>query len=345
MNLRELDTRSREIFRQVVETYLETGSPVGSRTLSRDRDAKLSAASIRNVMADLEQAGLLYAPHTSAGRMPTEGGLRLFVDGLMEVGDVSGADRAQLESQCAASGRGLEEVLSEATSALSGLSRCAGIISVPQYSSPLRHVEFVGLSGRRGLVILVHEDGSVENRVVELPAGLPPSALIRASNFLNARIQGCTFEELRETVTQELLAHKAEIDALSAKVVEAGLANTLENSAGTATLIVRGRANLLDGAPALEQLERLRLLFDDLESKEDLLQLLELTLSGQGVRIFIGAENKLFSLSGSTVVVSPYVNGAGRIVGAVGVIGPTRINYARIIPLVDYTAKMIGRIL
>lgn len=346
MRLDELSTRSRDIFRQIVETYLETGDPVGSRTVSRLPSVGLSPASVRNVMADLEDAGLLSAPHTSAGRVPTALGLRIFVDGLLEVGDLSADERRNIEAQCRAAGRRMEDVLGEATAALSGLSHCAGLVSVQKTShSPLRHIEFVHLSPGRALAVLVNEDGAVENRLMDVPLGLPPSALVQAANYLNARIIGKTLDEAREVIERELDEKKAALDDLTSEVVAAGIATWSGGRDGESGLIVRGWGNLLEDVQAQEDLERVRRLFDELETKRDLLRLLDLAKQADGVRIFIGAENNLFSLSGSSVIVSPYTDAQEKIIGVIGVIGPTRLNYARIIPMVDYTAKIIGRFL
>src|SRR5690606_24431908 len=324
----------------------ETGDPVGSRTVSRLPNVGLSPASVRNVMADLEEAGLLSAPHTSAGRVPTALGLRMFVDGLLEVGDLSAAERENIEAQCRAAGRRMEDVLAEATAALSGLSRCAGLVSVQKAShAPLRHIEFVHLSPGRALVVLVNSDGVVENRLMDVPLGLPPSALIQAANYLNARINGRTLDEAREVIERELEEKKAALDDLTSEVVAAGLATWTGGQEGETGLIIRGWGNLLEDVQAQEDLERVRRLFDELETKRDFLRLLDLAKQADGVKIFIGAENNLFSLSGSSVIVSPYTDAQEKIIGVIGVIGPTRLNYARIIPMVDYTAKIIGRFL
>lgn len=339
----ELNERSREIFRQIVETYLETGEPVGSRNLSQRTALGLSPASIRNVMADLEQMGLLAAPHASAGRLPTHLGLRMFVDGLLELGDLPEHERLDIERRVAGSGRSFEDVLTQATTLLSGLSRCAGVVLAPKLDAPLKHIEFVSLGPGRALVVLVTENGAVENRVIDLPAGLTHSALIEAANYLNARLRGRTVDEAREEIMREIAERRAELDELAAGVVAAGLATWSNDAQGL--LIVRGQAHLLEDLKAQEDLERVRLLFDDLETKSDVIQLLELAKKGDGVRIFIGSESKLFSLSGSSLVISPYMNSQQRIVGVIGVIGPTRLNYARIVPMVDYTAKMVGRLL
>jgi heat-inducible transcriptional repressor len=342
--IRELNERSREIFRLIVDGYVATGEPVGSRTLSRRLAQNLSPATIRNVMADLEEVGLLYSPHTSAGRLPTEAGLRLFVNGLLEVGGLGEEERRSLESLCVARGKSLEGVLEEATAALSGLSHCAGIVVVPKYDRPLKHLEFVYLAPGRALVVMVTEDGLVENRVIEIPPGLPPAALISASNYLNARLIGRTFEEALSEIREEIDSHRAQLDELTAKLVEAGLASWAGGNDGR-TLIVRGQANLLEDVTALADLERLRAIFEMLETRETMVRLLEASQQGEGVQIFIGAENHLFGIAGCSMVIAPYQNSRERIVGAIGVIGPTRINYARIIPMVDYTAKMIGRLI
>jgi len=339
-----LDTRSLAIFREIVEAYVETGEPVGSRTLSRRLGIALSPATIRNVMADLEHAGLLYAPHTSAGRLPTERGLRMFVDGLLEYGQLSEEERSAIASQCDAAGRSLEDALEQASTLLSGLSQAAGLVLAPKSDSALRHIEFVALGEGRVLVVLVTADGLVENRVIEAPPGLPPSALTQAANYLNNRLVGRTLEELRRLVEEEIANHRAELDALTSKVVEAGLA-TWAGGAKGGSLIVRGRAKLLQDVTAIERLSSIQTLFERLETKETLVRLLDLANRAEGVQIFIGAENTLFEMSGCAMIVSPYRDSRSHIVGAIGVIGPTRINYGRIIPIVDYTARLIGRMM
>jgi heat-inducible transcriptional repressor len=336
-----LNERSRSIFRHIVEAYVESGEPIGSRTLARQLNIELSPASIRNVMADLEMAGLLYATHRSAGRMPTEAGLRFFVDGLLEVGHLDEEERKSIEAHCVAGGT-VEELLTEAISALSGLSRCAGLVVAPTDDSPLRHIEFVKLGPARMLFVIVTEDGSVENRVIEMAEDVPASTITQAVNYLNSRLTGRTLKEAVVDIRAELESHRAELDELTARVVETGLATW--SGEDRHSLIVRGQANLLDDVTALDDLERIRTLFDALETKREFARLLDLAVKAEGVRIFIGAENELFSLAGCSLVVAPYVNGRDQIVGALGVIGPTRLNYARIIPLVDYTAKVIGRL-
>jgi heat-inducible transcriptional repressor len=342
----ELNDRSREIFRQIVETYLMTGEPVGSRNLSRLLPMSLSPASIRNVMADLEAAGLIFAPHTSAGRLPTETGLRFFVDAMMEIGDVTAEERAHVEAQmkAAASGHTLETALTEASALLSGVSRGAGVVVTSKSNARLKHIEFVRLDPTRALVVLVSEDGSVENRLLDLPAGLPASALVEAGNFLNARIQGRTLSDVRQELETRRSEMERELDTITARLVEAGLATAVGNAASR-QLIVRGQANLLDDLKAAEDLERIRLLFSDLETQTDVIDLLSRAEGGEGVRIFIGSENKLFSLSGSSLIVAPFEDQHRKVVGVLGVIGPTRLNYARIVPMVDYTAQLVSRML
>jgi heat-inducible transcriptional repressor len=342
----DLNDRSREIFRQIVESYLATGEPVGSRNLSRILPMTLSPASVRNVMADLEAAGLIFAPHTSAGRLPTELGLRFFVDAMMEIGDVSTEERSRIEAQmrAAASGHTLDTALAEASAILSGLSRGAGVVVASKSNARLRHIEFVRLDPARALVVLVSEDGSVENRLLDLPPGLPAGALVEAGNFLNARVRGKTLMDLKAEVETRRSEMERQLDALTAKLVEAGLATTV-GSAEARHLIVRGQANLLEDLKAAEDLERIRLLFSDLETQTDVIDLLARAEGADGVRIFIGSENKLFSLSGSSMIAAPFRDGSQKIVGVLGVIGPTRLNYARIVPMVDYTAKVVSRIL
>jgi heat-inducible transcriptional repressor len=347
LGLAQLNERSREIFRQIVESYLATGEPVGSRNLSRILPMTLSPASVRNVMSDLEQLGLVYAPHTSAGRLPTEIGLRFFVDALMQIGDLTEQDRKAIEAQVAASGqaKSVEGVLTEASGLLSGLSRAAGVVLTAKANPRLKHVEFVQLEPERALVILVAEDGQVENRVLTIPIGMPLSALTEAGNFVNARIRGRTLEEARAEIATTLKQGEAELDQLTQKIVAAGLASWSGGESDERKLIVRGQAHLLEDLRALDDLERVRLLFDDLETRREVIDLLGRAEQAEGVRVFIGSENKLFSLSGSSTIVAPYHDASGHIVGVLGVIGPTRLNYARIVPMVDYTAKVVSKLL
>jgi heat-inducible transcriptional repressor len=346
--LSQLDDRSREIFRRIVDGYLSSGEPLGSRNLSKIIPMALSPASVRNVMADLEGLGLIYSPHTSAGRLPTEVGLRFFVDAMLQVGDLTPQEQAAIEGQVsnAASGaKSVDDVLAQASQMLSGLSRGAAVVTTSKGARQLKHIEFVRLEPTRALVVLVSEDGAVENRVLPLPPGLPASALSEASNYLNARIRGRTLGEVRTEIEAAEKLARQELDELTQRLVQAGLASWAGLEGDNQQLIVRGQANLLDDLRAADDLERIRLLFADLETKKDVIDLLGRAETGEGVRIFIGSENKLFSLSGSSMIAAPFRDGNRKIVGVLGVIGPTRLNYARIVPMVDYTAKVVGRLL
>ena len=343
--LKDLNDRSRDVFRAVVESYLESGGPVGSRTLTRSLSEKVSAATVRNVMQDLEYLGLLDSPHVSAGRVPTQMGLRMFVDGLLEVGDLNVNDREKIDATLGRNAGDVGGMLDRVGAALSGVTQGASLVLTPKHEAEIRHIEFVSLAHDRALVVLVFSDGHVENRLFTPPPGQTPSSMREAANFLNALIEGKTLSEVQRQIQKEISARRQEIDSLAHAMIESGLAVWEEEGSEQARLIVRGRANLLAETGAAEELERIRTLFDDLERKRDIAEFLELTEDGEGVRIFIGSENKLFSLSGSSLVVSPYMNADRKIIGAVGVIGPTRLNYGRIVPIVDYTAQLVGKLL
>ncbi|WP_188673989.1 heat-inducible transcriptional repressor HrcA [Neptunicoccus cionae] len=344
--LDNLNARSREVFRLLVESYLESGEPVGSRTLTRSLSEKVSAATIRNVMQDLEFLGLLDSPHVSAGRIPTHMGLRLFVDGLLEVGNLSTDERRSIDASMHSNSEDLTGALDRAGSLLSGLTHSASVVLAPKTEAPIKHIEFVSLSPDKALVVLVMADGQVENRIFTPPIGQTPSAMREAANFLNAVLAGHTVSDLKSVVETEVTRRRQELDTLAQKLIEAGVAVWAEEKNGTPDrLIVRGRSNLLEETATEADLDRIRTLFDDLERKQDIAQFLDLTEQGEGVRIFIGSENKLFSLSGSSLVVSPYMNADRKVIGAVGVIGPTRLNYGRIVPIVDYTAQLVSRMM
>ncbi len=341
-----LNDRSREIFKRIVDTYLATGEPVGSRQVSRLLPMTLSPASVRSIMQDLEELGLIFAPHTSAGRLPTHSGLRFFVDALLEIGDLGETERRRIEAElkAASKSRTFEAALGEATTLLSGLTRGACVVVTSRDNARLKHIEFIRLEPERALAILVAEDGSVENRVVHTPCGLPVSALVEAGNYLSARIRGRTLADARADIEAERRAAETELDQLTERLVDAGLASWAGLQGEGGQLIVRGQANLLDDLNAAEDLERVRSLFADLETKTDVIDLLHRAESGEGVRIFIGSENKLFSLSGSSMVAAPFRDSAQRIVGVLGIIGPTRLNYARVVPMVDFTARVISQL-
>ncbi|WP_164661489.1 heat-inducible transcriptional repressor HrcA [Tropicibacter sp. Alg240-R139] len=342
--LDDMNDRSREVFRLIVEGYLDSGEPVGSRTLTRTLSEKVSAATIRNVMQDLEFLGLLDSPHVSAGRVPTQMGLRMFVDGLLEVGDLNVADRKKIDATVDSNSSDVSGLLDRVGSVLSGVTQGASLVLTPKHEAEIKHIEFVSLAHDRALVVLVFADGHVENRLFTPPPGQTPSSMREAANFLNSLIEGRTLSEVSTVIQSQITARKQEIDVLARAMVEGGLAVWDAEGQDSARLIVRGRANLLADTGQEEELERIRSLFDDLERKRDIAEFLELTEDGDGVRIFIGSENKLFSLSGSSLVVSPYMNADRKIIGAVGVIGPTRLNYGRIVPIVDYTAQLVGKL-
>lgn len=350
--LSDLNDRSREIFRLLVETYLETGEPVGSRTLSKRVPSRLSAASIRNVMQDLEQLGLLDSPHVSAGRRPTHSGLRLFVDGMMEFGGLTPEEKQTIEKSVSGDLGSIEKVLDQAGAALSGLSNAASLVLAPKTDAPVKHLDFVALGGGQVLVVMVKEDGQIENRLIDEPKGLTPSAMREAANYLNAQLRGRTLMEANQDLGAMIDARRRELGQIANRLVDAGLATWTDTLTDAETpdfapdrLIIRGQANLLTENDLEKDIERMRLLFEDLERKRDLAQLVDLTAEGDGVRVFIGAENKLFSMAGSSLIISPYMNAERKVVGAIGVIGPTRMNYGRIVPIVDYTARLMGQIL
>ncbi len=343
--LEEMNDRTREVFRRVVEGYLAHGDPVGSRTLTREMSEKVSAATIRNVMQDLEYLGLLDSPHVSAGRIPTQLGLRMFVDGLLEVGDLKAEDRDAIDGSLGDGVPDVGGILDRVGSALSGATHGASLVLAPKQEAPIRHIEFVSLGHDRALVVLVFANGHVENRVFTPPPGQTAGSMREAANFLNSIVQGHTLSELGTVVAREIAHRRQELDSAARELVEGGAAYWEDEGGSYERLIVRGRANLLEDSAEEEELERIRTLFDDLERKRDIAEFLELTETGEGVRIFIGSENKLFSLSGSSLVVSPYMNADRKIIGAVGVIGPTRLNYGRIVPIVDYTAQLVGRLI
>lgn len=343
----ELNDRSREIFRVIVDTYLETGQAVGSRTISKISGMDLSAASIRNYMADLEDLGLLYAPHTSAGRLPTQTGLRFYIDGLMEIGGLSAKERKEIESSCMTKGRSLNEVLTEATNLLSGLSSCASLIVAPKMNASIRQIQFIQLDPRKILAVIVLENGLVENRVMDVPQDVPVSCLIAASNYLNAKISGKTILEAQKDISLEMGENRTQLDKITTDLVALGIAipSQVARQKQEGYLIVRGQSRLLEDVKALEELERARALLNHLEEQKNMLSLLESLGNAQGVQIFIGTENKIFDQSGWSLIISPYRNLEEKIIGAIGVIGPTRLDYDRIIPMVDYTSRVVGRLL
>ena len=344
----KLDDRTRDIFRRIVESYLREGEPVGSRNLSKMLPTSLSPASVRNVMSDLETLGLIYAPHISAGRLPTEQGLRFFVDAFMDTGEVTDEERALIQNQLGAESNHAhtEQLLTEASQMLSHMSNGAGLVLAAKRDGAMKHIEFVRLEDTKALAVLVWESGEVENRVIDVPAGMTASQLAEAANYLNHHARGQTLGDVRLTLDRRRGELRAELDELSASLVERGLAVwSGANDGHPRQLIVRGRSNLLENLTDAEEIERTKLLLDDLERKDEIINVLDMAEEGSGVRIFIGSENRLFSLSGSSLVVAPYRDTNRRVIGALGVLGPTRLNYARIVPMVDYTAQLVSRMI
>ena len=339
--LTDLSDRARDIFRLVVEGYLESGQPVGSKALAGEGGVNLSPASIRSVLAELEQRGLLAAPHTSAGRMPTETGLRLFVDAMMQVAEPTREERAAIEQRLAEPGP-IERALEETSALLSDLSGAAGMVMVPTREPKLAQISLTALDANRVLAVLVGEDGHIENRIIALPVEALGTSLEQASNYLTARCSGRTLAQAASMVEKEIASGKSALDEASRDLVQRGLAVWSEDASNRPVLIVRGQANLLDET-ALGDIERVRSLLDDLESKQSVAGLLERARRADAMRIFIGSENRLFSLSGSSVIASPYRDREGKVVGVLGVIGPTRLNYARVVPMVDFTARSLGK--
>jgi heat-inducible transcriptional repressor len=337
----ELTHRMRDIFGLVVEAYLERGLPIGSKALSGN--ISLSPASIRGVMQELEERGLLTHPHTSAGRIPTESGLRLFVDGIMQAATPDLRERREIERQIARD-QPIEDALAAASAALSGLSQAAGVVLAPKRELRLKQLSFVQLNATRALAILVGADGTVENRIVSLDGTTTSSALTEVSNFINERLAGLTLAEAETRLRAEIREHKEAIDSAAAELVASGLAAWSQDHARRPVLIVRGHANLIDTSAA-EDLERVRRLLDELEEAQEIASLLESARDAPGCRIFIGSENRMFALSGSSVIAAPYRGSQGEVVGVVGVIGPTRLNYARVVPMVDFTAKALTRLM
>lgn len=343
--LEQMNDRSREVFRRVVEGYLADGEPVGSRTLTRTLNEKISAATIRNVMQDLEYLGLLNSPHASAGRVPTQLGLRMFVDGLLEMTELDQNDREKLNATLGQEEQDVGSLLNSVGAALSGVTQGASLVLAPKHEAPVKHIEFISLAPDRALAVLVFADNHVENRVFTPPLGQTPSSMREAANFLNTLAEGRTLGELSRLIRAEIHVRRQQLDQLARDMMESGLALWENEEERHERLIVRGRANLLADQAVTEDLERIKTLFDDLERKRDIAEFIDLTEHGEGVRIFIGSENKLFSLSGSSLVISPYMNADRKIIGAVGVIGPTRLNYGRIVPIVSYTAQLLGKLI
>lgn len=343
MFLQDLNTRAQAVLRLVVDSYVASGEAVGSRTLSKELarylGLELSAATIRNTMAELEEAGLLYSPHTSAGRLPTDAALRLVVNNLLEVRPMDALAQADMAQRLEQNGADGAQKLERASQALASLTQCAGLVAAPKLDRPIRQVEFVSLGPGRVLAVWVAEDGGVENRLLESDPRLTPSDLQRAGNYLTHHLYGRSLHEAKAAIAQEIALRKDELNGLTQKLVEQGLA-VPSNTDGI--VIVRGQNQLLNDVREMRELDQLRRIFDTLEQRETLLKLVEQTQVAEGVQIFIGAENELFNHSGCAMIVAPYTNKQQQVIGAIGVIGPARLNYGRIIPMVDFTAKILS---
>lgn len=343
MLFQDLNPRSQTILRLVVDSYVRHGAAVGSSSLSGDLarmlGRELSPATIRNAMAEMEEAGILYSAHTSAGRLPTDAGLRLFVDHLLEVRTTDADIQAEMEQHLDIGHHSLPHALEKASTALSSLSQCAGLVAAPKKDRPFKQVEFVSLSSTQALVVWVAGDGSVENRLITVDPAIKPSDLQKAADYMNRHLYGKTLSQARSQIRDDIAHHRHALDSLTQNLVEQGLVIPNEE---TGLVIVRGQAHLLNDIKEVAELERLRKLFATLEHHETLLNLVEETGRSDGVQIFIGAQSHLFDHSGCAMIVAPYKNTQQHVIGAIGVIGPARMNYGRIIPMVDFTAKLLS---
>jgi len=340
----ELSDRSKQIFKSVVETYLKTGSPSGSETILKKGGVNLSSSSIRLILANLQKEGLLFAPHTSAGRLPTDKGMRFFVDGLLEFGRLSKNEKENIKNQCQSRGSSFQEVLNEASKTISGLSNCAGIVVAPKFLNKIKHIEFIRLNSNQIMSIIASENGLVENRILNSKNNYNESTLKQASNYLNSNFVGKTIDQIKTIISKEIKNTKNKLDSLATKLVNEGIIEIVPNLE-TPYIFLHGQSSLLEEEVISKDLDQIRNLFDDIENKSNFLNVIENTSKGQGVQIFIGSQNFLFKHSGLSMVMAPYKNNEQKIIGAIGVVGPMRLNYAKIVPLVDYTSKIVGRML
>ena len=340
----DLSDKSKHVFKSVIESYLETGEPVGSETLLKKFGINISASAVRSILANLQKEGLLFAPHVSAGRLPTDKGMRYFVDGLLEFGRLTKDERESIKSQCQTKGASFEDVLDEASKTLSGLSKCAGFIVAPKYQNKIKHIEFVKLNNKQIMSIIANENGLVENRILDTDNNYDENTLKQVSNYLNSKYTGNTFDEIKSFISEEIQNYQIEFDSLSKKLVQEGIIEIAPNSENP-YIFLHGQSSLLKDEMIAKNLDKIRLLFDNIENKSNFINILDSTKKGKGVQIFIGSQNILFNHSGLSVVMAPYKNNKQKIIGTIGVLGPMRINYARIVPLVDYTSKVVGRIL
>ena len=340
----ELSDRSKQIFISVVETYLETGSPSGSETILKKGGIDLSSSSIRLILANLQKAGLLFAPHTSAGRLPTDKGMRLFVDGLLEFGRLTKDEQENIKQQCLSKGASFQEVLNEASKMISGLSNHAGIVVAPKYQNDIKHIEFIRLNQNQVMSIIASTTGQVENRIFDDTGNYSDNILREISNFLNSKYVNKSIGEIKNSIQLDLKNSKGRLEILSKNLVQKGILELIPNSENP-YIFFHGQSSLLEDEIISNDLDEIRKLFDEIENKTSFVDILENTYSAKGVQIFIGSQNFLFKHSGLSMVMAPYKNKDQKIIGAIGVVGPTRLNYAKIVPLVDYTSKIIGKVL
>tara|TARA_Y100000590_G_scaffold83785_1_gene93433 strand:+ start:15648 stop:16694 length:1047 start_codon:yes stop_codon:yes gene_type:complete len=343
-NFTKLNEISRAILRQLVDFYVETGEPIGSETLSKKMRLKISSSSIRSIMAELQKEGLVYAVHKSSGRLPTDKGMRLFVEGLLEFGRLNENEKNSIESQCKSHGESYKEVLDKASETLSGLSNCAGLVVAPKYQNKIKQIDFLDLNNGQIMAVLVNENGLVENRIFLSYSKFNDSNLREASNYLNDKLKGKTIEFVKKEILNEIKNHKIELDKVSENLVKTGIAE-ISSTKENPYIFLHGQSTLLNDEIIKGDLDKLKDLFDQIANKKSFLELMDSTSKADGVKIFIGYKNILFNHSGLSAVMAPYKNDQQEVVGAIGVIGPMRINYSRIVPIVDFTSKLVGRIL
>jgi len=336
-----LTDRSRQILEAIIEDYIQTAEPVGSRTITRRHGLSLSPATVRNVMADLEEMGFLVSPHTSAGRVPTDKAYRLYVDSLVRLNRIAREEREEIRRRCSLTGKDIGEVLKETSRTLSSISHYMGIVMAPRFTANIfRHMEFIKLSGKKILAILVSQCGTVQNKIIETDDDLKIDDLNRMSNYLNDFLQGLTIAQVKKRILDEMQEDKVRYDTLMTKALELSR-QTLED--GEIEVFIEGQANILD-QPEFADVAKMKDIIRAFEEKGQLLALLERCVVAEGVQIFIGSESHLNRMKGMSLVTATYVTGKNT-VGILGVIGPTRMGYSKIIPIVDYTAKQVSRLL
>lgn len=336
-----LSERSRHILEAIIEDYIISAEPVGSRTLSRRHGLSLSPASVRNVMADLEEMGFLTSPHTSAGRVPTEKAYRFYVDSLVGSSRIAREEREEIRKRCSLTGRDIGEVLKETSRMLSSISHYMGIVVAPRFTANVfRHIEFLKLGGKRLLAIFVSQSGTVQNKIIETDKELQFADLTRMSNYLDDLLKGLTIMQVKNRILEEMQEEKIRYDALLARALKLSQ-QTLEGT--DAEVFIEGQANIME-QPEFADVAKMKEIIRAFEEKGQLLALLERSMAAEGVQIFIGSESHLNRMTGMSLVTSTYMTGKNTL-GILGVIGPTRMGYAKVIPIVDYTARQVSRLL